>query len=77
MLENIVNGFEEMMNSIMAAFSESYNDKYADWNEGEETIAEALGSRPGLRQFLQGLMGVVSSYIFGFRAFVMFNLHWA
>ena len=42
-----------------------------------ETIAEALGSRPGLRQFLQGLMGVVSSYIFGFRAFVMFNLHWA
>nr|DAG27788.1 MAG TPA: hypothetical protein [Caudoviricetes sp.] len=22
-----------------------------------ETIAEALGSRPGLRQFLQGLMG--------------------
>ena len=29
MLENIVKGFEEMMNSIMAAFNESYNDKYA------------------------------------------------
>nr|DAP81373.1 MAG TPA: hypothetical protein [Caudoviricetes sp.] len=41
------------------------------------TIAEVLGCRPGLRQFLQGLMGLVSSYIFGFRAFTMFNLHWA
>nr|DAG14019.1 MAG TPA: hypothetical protein [Caudoviricetes sp.] len=40
-------------------------------------IAEVLGCRPGLRRFLQGLMGVVSSYVFGFRAFVMFNLHWA
>lgn len=29
MLENIVKGFEEMMNSIMAVFNESYNDKYA------------------------------------------------
>ena len=42
-----------------------------------DIIAEVLGCRPGLRQFLQGLMGVVSSYIFGFRAFTMFNLHWA
>ena len=33
MLKNIVNGFEEMMNSIM-----SYNDKYAGWNEGEELL---------------------------------------
>nr|DAF50811.1 MAG TPA: hypothetical protein [Siphoviridae sp. ctSuy3] len=40
-------------------------------------IAEVPGCRPGLRRFLQGLMGVVSSYIFGFRAFTMFNLHWA
>lgn len=36
MLKNIVKGFEEMMNSIMAAFNESYSDKYAGWNEGEE-----------------------------------------
>lgn len=34
MLKNIVNGFEEMMNSIMAVVNESYNDKYAGWNEG-------------------------------------------
>lgn len=38
MLENIVKGFEEMMNSIMAAFNESYNDKYAGWNESEELL---------------------------------------
>lgn len=38
MLENIVKGFEEMMNSIMAAFNESYNDEYAGWNEGEELL---------------------------------------
>lgn len=38
MLKNIVKGFEEMMNSIMAAFNESYNDKYAGWNEGEELL---------------------------------------
>ena len=38
MLENIVKGFEEMMNSIMAVFNESYNDKYAGWNEGEELL---------------------------------------
>ena len=35
MLKNIVKGFEEMMISIVAAFNESYNDKYAGWNEGE------------------------------------------
>lgn len=35
MLKNIVKGFEEMMNSIMAAFNESYN---AGWNEGEELL---------------------------------------
>lgn len=34
MLKNIVNGFEEMMNSIMAVVNESYNDKY----EGEELL---------------------------------------
>ena len=38
MLKNIVNGFEEMMNSIMAVVNESYNDKYAGWNEGEEPL---------------------------------------
>ena len=38
MLKNIVNGFEEMMNSIMDVFNESYNDKYAGWNEGEELL---------------------------------------
>lgn len=38
MLKNIVEGFEEMMNSIMAVFNESYNDKYAGWNEGEELL---------------------------------------
>lgn len=38
MLKNIVNGFEEMMNSIMTEFNESYNDKYASWNEGEELL---------------------------------------
>ena len=27
MLENIVKGFEEMMNSIMAAFNESYIER--------------------------------------------------
>lgn len=27
-----------MMNSIMAVFNESYNDKYAGWNEGEELL---------------------------------------
>lgn len=31
-------GFEEMMNSIMTAFNESSNDKYAGWNEGEEFL---------------------------------------
>lgn len=35
MLKNIVEGFEEMMNSIMTACNESSNDKYAGWNEGE------------------------------------------
>ena len=38
MLKNIVEGFEEMMNSIMTAFNESSNDKYAGWNEGEEFL---------------------------------------
>lgn len=33
MLKNIVKGFEEMMNSIMTAFNESMNDKYAGWDE--------------------------------------------
>ena len=49
MLENIVKGFEEMMNSIMAAFNESYNDKYAGWNEGEEVsmINEVRRGRRG------------------------------
>lgn len=56
----------------------SFNDGFLrihDLKTG--AIAEVLGCRPGLRQFLQGLMGLVSSYIFGFRAFTMFNLHWA
>lgn len=38
MLKNIVEGFEEMMNSIMTAFNESSNDKYAGWNEDEEFL---------------------------------------
>ena len=38
MLKNIVNGFEEMMNSILKAFNESMSDPYAGWNEGEELL---------------------------------------
>lgn len=38
MLKNIVNGFEEMMNSILKAFNESMSDLYAGWNEGEELL---------------------------------------
>lgn len=38
MLKNIVNGFEEMMNSILNAFNESMSDPYAGWNEGEELL---------------------------------------
>lgn len=36
MLKNVVKGFEEMMNSIMSAFNESMNDKYAGWDEWRE-----------------------------------------
>lgn len=36
MFENIVKGFMEVMNSVKAAFEESYNDNYAGWNESEE-----------------------------------------
>lgn len=38
MLKNIVNGFEEMMNSILKAFNESMSDPHAGWNEGEELL---------------------------------------
>ena len=38
MLKIIVNGFEEMMNSILKAFNESMSDPYAGWNEGEELL---------------------------------------
>ena len=38
MLKNIVNGFEEMMNSILKALNESMSDPYAGWNEGEELL---------------------------------------
>lgn len=38
MLKNIVNGFKEMMTSILKAFNESMNDSYAGWNEGEELL---------------------------------------
>ena len=48
MLKNIVMGFEEMMNSIKAAFDESYNDKFAGWDEWREI--EALNEvRYGIR----------------------------
>lgn len=36
MLKNIVKGFEEMMNSIVAAMNESMNDKVAGWDEWSE-----------------------------------------
>ena len=36
MLKNFVEGFEEMMNCIKAAFTESMNDKYAGWDEWRE-----------------------------------------
>lgn len=36
MLKNIVKGFEEMMGSILNAFNESMNDKYAGWDEWQE-----------------------------------------
>ena len=38
MLENIVNGFEEMMNCVLTAMNESLSDPYAGWNEGEELL---------------------------------------
>lgn len=38
MFENIVKSFMEVMNSVKAAFEESYNDNYAGWNEGEELL---------------------------------------
>ena len=36
MFKNIANGFMKVMNSVKAAFEESYNGNYAGWNEGEE-----------------------------------------
>lgn len=36
MFENIVNGFMKVMNSVKAAFEESYNDNYAGWSEWQE-----------------------------------------
>lgn len=36
MLKNFVEGFKEMMNSIMTAFTESYNDDVAGWSEWQE-----------------------------------------
>ena len=38
MFENIVKSFMEVMNSVKAAFEESYNDNCAGWNEGEELL---------------------------------------
>lgn len=38
MFKNIANGFIKVMNSVKAAFEESYNDNYAGWNEGEELL---------------------------------------
>ena len=38
MFKNIVNGFMKVMNSVKAAFEESYNGNYAGWNEGEELL---------------------------------------
>lgn len=38
MFENIVKSFMKVMNSVKAAFEESYNDNYAGWNEGEELL---------------------------------------
>ena len=35
MLKNIIKGFEEMMNCVLAAMNESLSDPYAGWNEGE------------------------------------------
>lgn len=38
MFKNIANGFMKVMNSVKAAFEESYNGNYASWNEGEELL---------------------------------------
>ena len=38
MLKNIIKGFEEMMNCVLAAMNESLSDPYAGWNEGEELL---------------------------------------
>ena len=38
MLENVIKGFEEMMNCVLAAMNESLSDPYAGWNEGEELL---------------------------------------
>lgn len=38
MFKNIANGFMKVMNSVKAAFEESYDGNYAGWNEGEELL---------------------------------------
>lgn len=61
MLKNIVNGFEEMMNSILKAFNESMSDPYAGWNEGEELLM-LNDVRCGIRRWILPENGRMETY---------------